>query len=693
MFTFSFSKAITACVLLVISTTSFAAGLLKPKQSGLPDLHMKTHHVNAVIENGYVTTYVEQVFYNPNDQVLEAIYSFPIPENAVVGEFSYWIDGKKVVGEVVKKAQARQIYEDQKSQGKQTALVEQDSHKTFDIAVYPVQPKSQVKIELVYLQHAHVDHDIGRYVYPLEDGGVDEEQLSFWERNEVVTEAFSFNLIFRSSYPIDAIRLPKHPQATISQLSDTQWQAHFINQAFQQASQTETVKETEHGAEATQANIIKLNQDIVLYWRYAQDTPAALDLVTFKEPGSAKGTFMFSLFPGDDVKPISQGTDWVFVLDISGSMQGKFATLVEGIRQALGKLRMQDRYKIVLFNNQSHELTRGFQDINPSNIEATLNQLSTLKAEGGTNLYSGITRGLKGLNSDRPTGLILVTDGVANVGVTEKKTFLSLLQQYDVRLFTFVMGNSANRPLLTEMSDISNGFSMAVSNSDDIVGRLLQASSKLTHNAFRDIILSIDGVRTSDLTPDTIHTLYRGEQLVVFGHYWNDGDAKVTLNATLGAEEKTYQTQIHFPAEDTRNPELERLWAFAKINDLKKQIDYLGEDQDAKDAITDIALEYSLVTNLTSMIVVEETVFEELHIERKNQQRVAKENAAREVRKNQPVQDNRADKQQPMFNAPRPSSGGGGALDQLLLGLILLTLTAKLYAHRRQRITSHIKTL
>ena len=83
---------------------------------------------------------VEQVFANPHGTDLEAIYSFPVPEKAAVGEFTYWIDGLPVTGEVLEKQQAREIYQQEKQAGRETALTEQDSYRTFDIAVYPCAP-------------------------------------------------------------------------------------------------------------------------------------------------------------------------------------------------------------------------------------------------------------------------------------------------------------------------------------------------------------------------------------------------------------------------------------------------------------------------------------------------------------------------------------------------------------------------
>jgi len=676
-------------VALALSNSVAAAGLLKPANSQLPDLQIRQHHVDVVIEDGYATTTVEQVFHNPHSQTLEAIYSFPVPDKAAVGEFIYWINGKPVIGEVVEKQRAREVYEQQKQAGQKAALVEKDAYKTFDISIASLAPQSDVRIRLVYLQPAHVDTGIGRYVYPLEEGGVDEVRLAFWERNEQVLEQFSFDLTFRSSYPIDALRLPNHPNAQIQQINDKEWKLSLSNQSVTlnavagEPGEQGALPEESKPSLVPVTPVATLDQDILVYWRHAQNLPASLDLVAYraqpeeeassKTGAKAKGTFMMTLTPGDDLAPLNAGRDWVFILDISGSMQGKYATLVEGVRQGLGKLKPQDRFRIVMFNNNATDFSGGFQTTSDQSINSVLSQLERFQPKGGTNLYAGLKMGLNTLDSDRSAAIILVTDGVANVGTTEKKAFIKLLEQRDVRLFTFIMGNSANKPLLQSMTNVSNGFSMAVSNADDIVGQLMLATSKMTHQSLRDVELKIKGQRVADVTPLTIGSLYRGQQLIVFGHYWQAGEIDVQLTGTVGGETRQYKTRVIFPEMNTRNPELERLWAFAEIERLQAQMDYFGANADQEQAITDVALEYGLVTDYTSMIVVTDEQFQQLGIARNNQARVLMEQAAREQRQQQPVQTNRVDQSQPMFNKPSAGlSSGGGAIGPWTLLLIAL---------------------
>ena len=420
-----------------------------------------------------------------------------------------------------------------------------------------------------------------------------------------------------------------------------------------------------------------LNQDIVVYWRLQPNLPGAIELVAHKEPGARRGTFMLTVTPGVDLQPITEGREWVFVLDRSGSMQGKYQTLMDATAQALAKLSPNDRFRVVLFDDRVDELSNGWMHADDVSLSQVSRALNNTSPRGGTNLYQGIEAAIQGLDADRTASIVLITDGVANLGKTEKKYFLDLLGQQDVRLFTAIMGNGANVPLLESMTKASRGFSASVSNSDDIMGVLIGALEKVKYQALHDVSLQIKGVKTSDLVSSKVATLYRGQQMVIFGHYFGDGLAKVTLDAKVSGEDKQYRTEFSFPEHATTNPEIERLWAYAKIQEIKDQADYLGTDlEDSSAAIVSTAIEYGLVTDFTSMIVMTDEQFEANGIERANKKRRETEQAAQTQRAAAPVVQRQADAGSPAFSDNRPnysSGGGGGAVSPLTL-LILLPL-------------------
>jgi len=672
-----------------------AVGLLTPA-TGAPQLDLRNHQVNVVVEDGYAITTIRQTFTNPHAVDIEATYSFPVPRDAAVSEFTYWIDGKPVTAEVLEKQKAREIYDQEKQAGRETGIAEQDDYRTFDIRVWPVRASSDVQVRLAYIQPAKLDTGIGRYLYPLEEGGVDEQKLAFWTANQTVTGSFSFDLHLRTGYTVEALRLPMQQAAEISQDKDGSWHVHMDNTAADPAQphpeadpaalNGDTVPE--HGINA-QGQPVSLDTDIVVYWRQKAGEPARVEMVPYKRDNTGRGTFMLTLTPGMDLKPIAEGRDWVFVLDQSGSMSGKIATLAEGVANALGKLRPEDRFRIVFFNDQTLELTRGFTPATPEQVAHAINQVRSVQAGGSTNLYAGLQRGLDALDSDRTGAIVLVTDGVANVGVTQTRNFFDLMKKKDVRLFTAIMGNSANTPLLEPMTKASGGFAVNVSNADDIAGTLLQATSKVTHEALHGLKLKFhtsgSPLRIDDIRRNDIATLYRGEQLVLFGHYWGQGEATLRLSGEISGKLVSYETRFFFPDTADTNPEIERLWAYAEIENEMTKLAVFGPDGDVKNSIIDTSKEFGILTPYTSMLVVRDARFEELAIERSNRDRLALETKAQEARKTQPVRSVRVDNAKPMFTAPQPNhSGGGGSGAVGLPGLILafLALFAGLRARR-----------
>jgi Ca-activated chloride channel family protein len=397
---------------------------------------------------------------------------------------------------------------------------------------------------------------------------------------------------------------------------------------------------------------------------------------------------MLVVTPGLDLQPITQGADHVFVLDVSGSMSSKIATLGRGVGQALGELDPDDRFRIVTFNDRDDELTRGWVAATPEEVSHWAKQVATLRSGGSTNMYAGLSRALRDLDDDRATSVILVTDAVTNTGVVDPAEFHKLMKQYDIRLFGFLMGNNANWPLMRLVTESSGGFYAQISNADDILGQILLAKSKITHEALHDAEFAIRGVNATDTTGEVVGKVYRGQQLVLFGRYEGEGRAELTLKARLTGQDRTYRTTFEFPKLDTDNPELERLWAMSRIEELETLADTgLLDAGESRAAIRDLGISYQLVTDETAMVVLDDAAFERHGVERRNLARTAVERVAQQRRQSQPAVDRRVDRREPMFDLPTPSIGGGGAIDPLsgvlALGLGALGLAARRSERRR----------
>jgi Ca-activated chloride channel family protein len=662
---------LTILGLLMTSAGSHAAGILTPTGSADQAVEILDHHVDVRITDGFARTVIQQTFSNPNPHFVEAIYAFPVPESSSLSEITIHSGETVLEGEVVARSDAERIYAEEKSKGNDVGLGSKESYQRYEFRVFPVRPGVETRIEVVYYQPLKIDLGVGRYVYPIEEGGTDKAAESFWTRKEKVKRSFSAEVTVRSGYPLDEVRIKGFPGEAVRE------DAHTYRWTF----------DAPEGI---------LNQDLVVYYRLAPNLPGRVDMLSYKPSVSDPGYFMMTLTPGIDLEPLQAGADYLFILDLSGSMNGKLSTLIAGLEKTLGQLRPEDRVNIVTFSDKARRLTRDWQALDQGNVQRLTEQVAQLTTGGSTNLYDGLRLGLSQLDADRATNVVLITDAVTNTGTLDPAMFYQLMKQHDVRLFGFLMGNSSNWPLMRAICDASDGFYSAVSNADDVVGKILMAKDKITYEALLDVDVKIGGVRVNELTEDFSGKVFRGQQLTIFGRYQKGGEAKLTMDARKTSGEQRYVTTLEFPDQATDYPELERLWAMSQIEqvELLRSIGTLKEDE-AKDSIRDLGINYQLVTDETSMIVLAAEDFQRHGIERKNQQRIATEQAAQAQRQTSyataqsagsPVKSPRVDKA-PMFdqNAPHIGSGGGGGGGAFgLETLALLTLAgAGLLARRR----------
>lgn len=653
--------------LLAATTSLFAGGALTPTTAAQQPIKINSHQANVTINNGFAQVEVLQTFFNPNPTDLEAVYAFPVPKSASLSEVTIVTGEKTLNGEVLAKQDAEKVYEEEKQAGNDAGLAKKNSYLTYEFLVSPVRANSEVQLRFVYYQPLEIDSGVGRFLYPLEDGGTDEVAKSFWTTNSQVEGALSINVELKSAWPVSDVRVP----------------------GFEGAAVTKKLAEGHYQLTLDRPGA-KLDRDFVFYYRLVDNLPGRVEVIPYRADKNKPGTFMMVVTPGVDLKPITHGADYVYVLDVSGSMQGKIHTLANGVSQALGAMRPEDRFRIVEFSNSASEV----MDWTPASAENVQKAIATVKGltvKGGTNLYAGVQKGLEKLDADRATSLVLVTDGVANEGVVQPAAFHKLLKSYDIRVFGFLMGNSSNWPLMRTIADATGGFYAGVSNDDDIVGQIVLAKSKIAFEAMHDASFKFSGARVFDTTGDYPNKIYRGQQLVIFGRYEGAGKATVTLKARLTGEDKTYTTNFDFPEVDTDNPEIERLWAMSQVEqiELKENIGVLPASE-SKDAIQAIGVAYQIVTDHTSMVVLDDATFAKRGIARNNQQRTANERVAQSVRAKQVTKNYQVDAQRPTYNAPAHhisrgfGGGGGGAIDQKTANVLLFLFlaAASFYARR-----------
>src|SRR4051794_18721630 len=87
-------RILVACaVLVLVSNSAKASGMLIPVDRALPPLALLDHKVAVTIDDQAAVTRIEQTFRNHTPGQLEATYLFPVPKGASVRKFSMWVNG------------------------------------------------------------------------------------------------------------------------------------------------------------------------------------------------------------------------------------------------------------------------------------------------------------------------------------------------------------------------------------------------------------------------------------------------------------------------------------------------------------------------------------------------------------------------------------------------------------------------
>jgi Ca-activated chloride channel homolog len=140
----------------IAATASFIAvePPAAPPSGSAATLRIAYASVHVAIEGGVARTTIDEVMVNDQPAPLEAMFSFPLPDDATVTDFADWRDGKRVAASLTGKEQARERFEKAAAAGKTASLAEADGRK-FELSLAALPGKGQRRVELVYTQTIH----------------------------------------------------------------------------------------------------------------------------------------------------------------------------------------------------------------------------------------------------------------------------------------------------------------------------------------------------------------------------------------------------------------------------------------------------------------------------------------------------------------------------------------------------------
>lgn len=237
--------------------------------------------------------------------------------------------------------------------------------------------------------------------------------------------------------------------------------------------------------------------------------------------------------------------DVAFVLDRSGSMAGNKLRLVkEAVDVATSQLRDNDRAALVIFDN-AIETLQPLQPATPRTKTALRLALNGIDAGGSTDLCGGWLAGCQELakaqakdaTSSRPRRALLLTDGQANVGITdpaELQRHATELRRRGIGTTTIGVGDDYDQALLSGMAEAGGGnyehiahpselrafFSREIGELLSMVGITPRLHLTLPHRIHGWLLNPFPARRTGKTISVDLSDLAAGDDLVLIVDCW-----------------------------------------------------------------------------------------------------------------------------------------------------------------------------
>ncbi|MGY4831354.1 VIT and vWA domain-containing protein [Sphaerotilaceae bacterium SBD11-9] len=574
----------------------FAVNSNEPGTDRLP---LKSTQVDVRIAGVIADVTVTQRYRNEGQRPIEARYLFPASTQAAVYAMNVRLGDRLLTARIKEKQQARIEYQAAKREGKTSALLEQQRPNVFEMNVANILPGDDVAVELRYTELLTPREAVYGFVFPTVVGPRYNSPAStapiggaYLKAGEPTHASFDIRVRLDTPVPVKEIGSPSHD---ISVDGAGSW----------------------HAAVALKPTTLAVNnRDFILNYRLAGDRiESGLMLYRAGNRREDDGGENFFLAMVEPPKAVASRQinprDYVFVVDISGSMHGyPLETSKVLLRNLIGGLRPSDTFNVMLFSGSSRSLSPISVPATRANIEQAIRTINQMGGSGSTEIVPAIKRVVALPKAeDVSRSIIVVTDGYVSV---EAEVFQLIRQNLNqANVFAFGIGSSVNRHLIEGMARAGQGEAFVVTKPEQAAAQAEHLRRIIEAPVLTQVTARFEGLDVYDVEPAQLPDVLGGRPVLLFGK-WRGGEAGVPVNGKLIVEGRAadgaYRNELSTQGrEDETSSALRHLWARQRIASLSDQ-EALEGGSAQKAAITELGLTYGLLTQYTSFIAVDQRV-------------------------------------------------------------------------------------
>ena len=568
----------------------------------LVPIPLKHTQVDASVFGYIAAVDVKQIYLNPYDQKIEAVYVFPLPQNAAVNEFLMTVGERKIRGIIRERKEAEQIYQQAREQGYVASLLTQERPNVFTQSVANIEPGNQIDINIRYYNTLQYVDGAYEFVFPMVVGprfnppgrtdGIEAVSRDAAGCSCQATEIQYLAPAERSGHDI-ALQVQIDAGVPIEKFDSRNHKVHVTRPSPTRAQVV-----------LDEADSIP-NRDFVLRYQVAGNSikPALIA----QQDGNG-GYFTLMLFPPERVNDLPrQPLEFVFVIDISGSQSGQpLEQEKAATRYALTHMGPEDTFQVIRFGNTAQKLFDAPQPADLPHVRQAIQWVNGFEANEGTMLVEGVHAALLFPHDERRTRYVaFMTDGF----IGNEAEALSEIHRClgPARLFSFGVGSSTNRYLLDGMARMGRG-AVAYLGLDDDANQVMSAYfERISHPALSNITVDWGGAQVKDIFPREIPDVYPGRPVILTGRYSGELPKSVALHGMLAGRDQTIDVPIEQLENSPQAGALAAVWARSKVSDLSDRFLYEG-GIDLPTQVKNLAMEYNLMSAYTSFVAVDSTI-------------------------------------------------------------------------------------
>jgi Ca-activated chloride channel family protein len=545
-------------------------------------LRLDSTTVNVSVVGQISKTITSQYFTN-KDSAAVVKYGFPLSEQASAIQLRWRIGTQWYIASI--------------AGTKQDSILPGGGSITPDLVSYlgktplyfsipqSIKTDSTLAVELTYVEFLPYAFGKVNYVYP--------SDYHLIQSSVIRLQILDFGLISQRS--IDSIRIMSNHAVTL--------QSNYGDSARVQIILHELAGTENYSIQYS----LSLNQ--LGLFAYSSKLP---DLSVPDSLGNGFLTFIAEPDPGSTSATIAKV--FTLIIDRSGSMSGtKMDQAKNAATFIVQNLNEGDKFNLIDFDDVITSFRPRHVPFTAQSRDSALIYINALYARNNTSISGAFATAVPQFTSSNDSTaniIIFLTDGQPTADITDIPQLVQYVDtlikssERQIFLFSFGIGDDANKQLLTLLSMNNKGFAEFLGN-DELYSSITSFYLTIRNPVLLNSRISFTPSIVTQVFPDSLPNLYKGNQMIVAGRYSQAEPVQITLTGTAFGRSVSYNYNIQLSDSSVSDYQfLTKVWAKRKIESLL--IHYYGLSSSSEEALTiknqivSISQAYGIITEFTS---------------------------------------------------------------------------------------------